>query len=104
MFAGTAAAPQTLHFGDIGTVNFRLFADLSQRLDLIKKHPWMRGMRVVLDVQNLFNERQRVTDDTGATPISYQPGYLDPTGRTIRFTIRKLFFALPTPGQRRPGQ
>ncbi|MFX7800715.1 hypothetical protein ABTK24_19675, partial [Acinetobacter baumannii] len=80
------------------TINLRLFADLSQRLDLIKKHPWMRGMRVVFDVQNLLNDRQRVTDATGAVPISYQPGYLDPTGRTIRFTIRKLFFTLPTPG------
>jgi hypothetical protein len=33
-----------------------------------------------------------VRDATGATPISYQPDYLDPIGRTIRIGIRKLFF------------
>jgi len=92
VLAGTAGAPDTLHFSDIGTVNLRLFADLGQRLDLLKKHPWLRGTRVVLGVDNLFDQRQTVTDQNGATPISYQPGYIDPLGRTVKLTIRKLFF------------
>ncbi len=89
---GTPANPDTLNFSSLATVNFRLFADLGQRLDLVKKYPWMRGMRVVVSVDNIFNERQRVTDATGATPISYQPAYLDPLGRAVRISIRKLMF------------
>lgn len=85
-------AGETLNFGSIGTVNLRLFADLTQRLELLKKYPWMRGMRVVIAADNLFNQRQRVTDQTGVTPIAYQPGYIDPLGRAVRVTVRKLFF------------
>ncbi|MBX9732301.1 MAG: TonB-dependent receptor [Sphingomonas sp.] len=90
--SGTNLNPDTLRFSSLGTANLRLFADLGQRLDLLKKYPWMRGMRVVLSVDNLFNERQRVTDQNGLVPISYQPGYLDPVGRSIRLSVRKLFF------------
>jgi len=89
---GTAANPQALDFGSLATVDFRLFADLGQRLDLVRAHPWVRGMRVSLSVDNLFNQRQRVTDSTGTVPIGYQPGYLDPLGRTVRLSVRKLFF------------
>jgi iron complex outermembrane recepter protein len=76
----------------LATVDLRLFADLGQRLDLLKAHPWLRGTRVSLSFDNLFNQRQRVTDANGTVPIGYQPGYLDPLGRTVRLSIRKLFF------------
>lgn len=89
---GTIAAPQTLNFGGLATANLRLFADLGQRLEWVKAHPWLRGMRVSLSVDNVLNTRQRVTDATGATPNNYQPDYLDPLGRTVRLSIRKLFF------------
>ena len=92
VLGGTPAIPDTLNFSSLATVNFRLFADLGQRLDLVKKNPWARGVRIVVSVDNLFNERQRVTDTTGATPISYQPAYLDPLGRSVRLTVRKLLF------------
>jgi hypothetical protein len=32
-----------------------------------------------------------VRDETGATPISYQPDYIDPLGRSVRIGLRKLF-------------
>ena len=50
------------------------------------------GMRFVVSVDNLFDSRQRVRDAAGNTPVSYQPDYLDPLGRTIRIGIRKLLF------------
>ncbi|MDB5671060.1 MAG: hypothetical protein JWO25_2019, partial [Alphaproteobacteria bacterium] len=31
-------------------------------------------------------------DGTGTTPLSFQSGYLDPLGRSVRVTFRKLFF------------
>jgi hypothetical protein len=89
---GTIAAPETLAFSSLATGNLRLFADLGQQLKLVKAHPWVRGMRVTFSVDNVFNSRQRVRDATGATPISFQPDYLDALGRTVRISVRKLFF------------
>lgn len=89
---GTPTSPEVLNFGGLATANLRLFADLGQRLDLVKKHPWVRGMRISVGVDNLFNTRQRVTDAAGATPVGFQPDYLDPLGRSVRITVRKLFF------------
>jgi iron complex outermembrane recepter protein len=81
-----------LRFSDLATVNLRLFANVGQLSWAIKSAPWLRGTRVSFGVNNLFDVRQRVTDGTGATPISYLPGYLDPFGRTVRITIRKMLF------------
>ncbi|MDB5678618.1 MAG: TonB-dependent receptor, partial [Sphingomonas bacterium] len=89
---GTAAAPTTLNFSSLATANLRLFFDPSSRLDFIAKHKWAVGMRFVASVDNLFDSRQRVRDAAGGTPVSYQPDYLDPLGRTVRVGIRKLFF------------
>ncbi|WP_380785123.1 hypothetical protein [Sphingomonas sp. R86521] len=89
---GTTAAPETLNFSGLATGNLRLFADLGQQLTLVKAHPWVRGMRLTFSVDNVFNSRQRVTDATGVTPISFQPDYLDALGRTVRLSVRKLFF------------
>ena len=89
---GTPAAPTTLEFGSLTTLDLRLFADLGQQLGLVRRYPWVRGARVTLAVDNLFNQRQQVTDAAGQTPIGFQPGYLDPLGRTIRVSLRKLFF------------
>ncbi len=49
-------------------------------------------MRVSLSIDNLFDARQQVRDRLGTTPLSYQPGYLDPLGRSVRLSVRKLFF------------
>jgi len=42
-------------------------------------------------VTNIFNAKVKVRDANGATPLSYQPDYLDPQGRVIRISLRKLF-------------
>lgn len=81
-----------LRFSPLTTVNLRLFADLGLQRSLVKASPFFRGARVSLNFDNLFNDRLRVTDSTGTTPLSYQPGYLDPLGRSVRISFRKLFF------------
>lgn len=91
-------AADRLRFDDLMTVDLRLFANLGGIPELVADHPWLRGTRVTLSVDNLFNQRQRVRDATGITPVNYQPDLLDPLGRTVRVTFRKLFF---TPPQRR---
>ena len=70
---------------------------------VIADHPWLRGSRVTVSINNLFNERQRVRDATGATPVNYQPDLLDPLGRTIRISFRKLFYSIPQRVAPRPG-
>ncbi len=90
---GTAGTPNSgLEFGSLATLNLRLFANPGQLPGFGAKHPWLRGSRVLFAVDNVFNARQRVTDATGAVPINYQPDRLDPLGRTVRISFRKLFF------------
>ena len=43
-------------------------------------------------VDNLFDARQRVTDENGAVPPAYAPNLVDPLGRVVRLTFRKQFF------------
>jgi len=47
-------------------------------------------------VSNLFNARQKVRDESGAVPLNYQPDLIDPLGRTVMISFRKLFS--PRPG------
>jgi outer membrane receptor protein involved in Fe transport len=84
-----------LRFDDLTTVNFRLFANLGSMPKLVVDNPWLRGTRVTLSVNNLFNARQRVRDAEGLTPINYQPDLLNPLGRSVRVSVRKLFFSRP---------
>jgi hypothetical protein len=81
------SAGSDLHFGSLLTFDLRLFANLSNR---IHNQNWARGMRVSLSVQNILNTLQKVTDGSGATPTAYQGAYLDPDGRTVMLSIRKM--------------
>lgn len=89
---GGASGGERLNFSDLATVDLRFFADLTARRGLIRKYPWLRGSRVTFGIDNLFDARQRVTDRNGVVPLTYQPGYVDPIGRTVRVSFRKLFF------------
>ena len=77
-----------LRFSPVFVFNLRAFADMKR---FAPHSRWARGLRLSLDVVNLTNDRQRVRDAFGATPLQYQPGYRDPLGRTIEFEIRKVF-------------
>lgn len=81
-----------LRFGDLATLNLRLFANLTQMPKLVEKAPILRGVRVQLGVDNIFNARQKVTDGAGVVPFAYQAAFIDPIGRTVRLSVRKLFF------------
>jgi uncharacterized membrane protein YgcG len=89
---GRGGTTGDLRFSSLATVNLRLFADLGLQRKLVKASPFFRGARVTLSVDNLFNNRLNVTDSTGTTPLSFQPAYLDPLGRSVRLSFRKLFF------------
>lgn len=88
---GTPSAGD-LRFGSLFTTNLRLFADLGAIAGLGREHPFLRGARATIAVDNLFNARLDVRDATGAVPVRYQPALIDPVGRAIRVEVRKLFF------------
>ena len=52
---------------------------------------WARKATVTVEVVNLLDRRQHVRNATGRTPNRYQRDYLDPLGRTVKLTLRKLF-------------
>lgn len=89
---GGAASNETLRFDDFATINLRLFATLGPQFKFVRDNRWLAGTRVTLSVDNLFDSRLAVTTANGTTPLSYQPGLLDPLGRTVRLSIRKVFF------------
>lgn len=78
----------TLHFSPVFLINVRLFADARR---FFPSADWAKDLRFSLDVVNATNDRQKVRDSFGNTPLQYQPGYRDPLGRTIEFEIRKVF-------------
>ena len=80
-----------LRFAPLGTLDLRLFANLGERFDLVAKHPWLIGSSVRLEVDNLLDSKPRVRDAAGDVPFSYQPDLLDPMGRTVTISLRKLF-------------
>lgn len=89
---GGASPDDDLSFSDLTTVNLNLFADLSSRESLVSRYPWLKGARVSVGVENIFDQRLKVRDGLGETPLSYQPDYLDPLGRTFRISLRKILY------------
>jgi hypothetical protein len=95
------ATGDDLRFSPLATFDLRLFANLGQRFDLVAKHPWLRGTSLRFEVSNVFDTKPRARDASGAIPFGYQPDLLDPLGRTVSITLRKLF--LPPPSFFRRG-
>ncbi len=84
-----------LRFSPLATFDLRLFANPGDIPELEVKHPWLRGTQVQFRIDNILNSRPAVHDANGNVPLSYQPDLLDPLGRTIMISFRKLF--LPDP-------
>ncbi|MFN3388549.1 MAG: TonB-dependent receptor, partial [Allosphingosinicella sp.] len=89
---GSGGTTGDLEFSDFASVNLRLFANLAEQPALIRQMPWLRGTRVTVGVNNLFDSRLKVRDRFGETPLNYQPAYLDPLGRSVTLSVRKMFF------------
>jgi hypothetical protein len=92
-----------LRFSPLATFNLRLFANPGDIPELTVKHPWLRGTQVQLQLNNMFNSKPRVHDSAGNVPLNFQPDLVDPLGRTIMISFRKLFLP-PTSWFRRQFQ
>ncbi|WP_232492056.1 TonB-dependent receptor [Novosphingobium kaempferiae] len=86
-----APSSQDLRFGSTFDVSLRVFADLGRNENLVAKMPFFKGARLSLVADNLLDSRQKVTDQTGATPIAYQRAYRQPQGRVLGIDFRKMF-------------
>jgi TonB dependent receptor len=88
--SGDPAAPDPIYFSSLGTADLRVFMDLG-RLPWTRGAAWSGGVRASLAVTNLFDRRQSVHDAAGATPTAFDPGFLDPLGRVLALSVRKVF-------------
>ena len=88
--SGDPTAPDPIYFSSLGTADLRVFLDLGH-LPWMGGVSWARDARASLAVTNLFDRRQTVHDADGATPTAFEPGFLDPLGRVLALTIRKVF-------------
>jgi hypothetical protein len=88
--SGDPAASDPIYFSSLGTADLRVFLDLGH-LPRMRSASWAQGARASLAVTNLFDRRQTVHDAFGATPTAFEPGFLDPLGRVLALTIRKVF-------------
>lgn len=86
-----ATSAQDISFGDQTTVNLNVFMDLNARTTWVEKFPILKGARVNLGIENLFDSRVDVRS-SGDLPLNYQPDFLDPQGRVIRISLRKVLF------------
>lgn len=82
-------ADSRLAFEAFGTVNLSAFVNVADQLGGPAAPTWAKGLRVNLNVINVLNNRPRVRDGSGFTPINYQAAYLNPLGRLISLTVRK---------------
>jgi hypothetical protein len=85
-----------LHFSPLATFDLRLFANPGDIPEVALKHPWLRGTQLRLEVNNVFDAKPNVRDVFGATPLNYQSDLLEPIGRTVMISIRKLFLPPPS--------
>lgn len=96
-FNGNWAAPTRvsgttdLRFGSTFRLDMRAFVNFDQQKSVLKAAPWLKGFRLAIEVVNLLDSRQRVTDAAGQVPLSYQADLIDPRGRMIGIDLRKMF-------------
>ena len=83
-----ASGSTSLDFHPYATFDARVFVDLERKFEDVK---FLKGSRLSLRVDNIFDAQQRVTDEFGTVPISYQPDFLDPKGRFFEIDFRKRF-------------
>jgi hypothetical protein len=80
-----------LRFGALTRIGANFFVELGDQGKLAERLPFFKGLRLALRFENLLDSRQKVTDASGAVPLSYQRDYLDPRGRVIEIDLRKMF-------------
>lgn len=79
----------SLFIDDLATFDIRVFSDVGRLLGRDKGA--LKNLRVSLRMDNVFDARRSVVDESGVTPLNYQPFLIDPVERYIGIDIRRLF-------------
>lgn len=87
VLAGTPVSATRIDFAGRTQVDLRLFANLGQ---VFAQSPLAQGARLSLEINNLFEAKQHVSDQEGLTPERYQPYLIDPVGRRVTIKWRKV--------------
>jgi hypothetical protein len=89
---GREGRPETkLDFSSKTQLDVRLFASPARLAGDAAGKAWAKGLRLSLDIDNLFDQRVSVLDQDGEVPAGFTRDEIDPFGRTIKFSVRKLF-------------
>ena len=72
-------------------LDLRLFETFAGTPGLVRRWPVLKGARVSFAVDNLFDAKLKVRDAQGAVPAGYAEDILDPVGRTVEISFRKVF-------------
>lgn len=80
-----------LEFGSTFDLTLRAFINFDQKEKLVERFPWLKGSRIRIGIDNLTDSVQEVRDTTGAIPLRYQRGFIDPIGRYFEISFRKQF-------------
>ena len=86
-----APGSSDLRFGSVFRLDARIFVNLGLQEKLVEKAPFLKGLRIAFDFDNIFDSRQKVTDASGAVPLAFQKDFRDPRGRFMGIDIRKMF-------------
>lgn len=81
-------AASDIRFSDSFALSAHVRVALEQRFP---KAGWAKRTHFGLAVENLTNSRRSARDRNGNVPYRYQGAYLDPLGRVVRLSLRKLF-------------
>lgn len=82
---------QDLRFGGFAIATLSAFANLAEAFDISKPYGLLGGMRGSLIISNVFNRRPPVLTNDRITPLRFQSPFLDPLGRTVSISFRKIF-------------
>lgn len=88
---GANGAAGDVIFADFATISINMFANLQQQFGGEAAPAWLHGARISFSITNLFGNRPEVRSATDSIPLIFQRDFLDPLGRTIGLTVRRVF-------------
>lgn len=90
-----------LTFDPLTTADLRLYYDLGRRANgrPVPRGSLKSGLRLSFDINNIGDSKQSVSNTIGQTPFGYEGDALDPQGRTVMFSLRKIFMSRPNRGE-----
>lgn len=88
---GGVPGASDLRFGSVLKLQMRAFVNFDMQPGVVRAIPFLKGARLALVAENVFDSRQKVTDRAGEVPIGLQRDYRDPRGRVVELDFRKMF-------------